>query len=77
MTRRELLNAAVSVAPALYDDKRPVPPQDLAMLIEWVRKHPPKKPLPKTSGLTSETRLALEDACNQQCIDYARTNLPL
>ena len=61
----------------VYDEKSPVPPRDLAMVIDWVRKHPPKKPLPRTSGLSPEQRLALEDACNQQCIDYARANLPL
>lgn len=61
----------------VYDDKSPVPPRDLAMLIDWVRKHPPKKPLPRVTGLSSAERLALEDKCNQQCIDYARANLPL
>jgi sugar phosphate isomerase/epimerase len=61
----------------VYDDKSPVPPRDLAVLIDWVRNHPPKKPLPRTSGLTPAQQLALEDACNQQCIDYARANLPL
>ena len=61
----------------VYDDKSPVPPHDLAMLIDWVRKHPPKKPLPKVTGLTPKQRLALEDDFNQRCIDYARANLPL
>ena len=61
----------------VYDEKSPAPARDLAMLIDWVRKHPPKKPLPRTSGLTPEQRLALEDECNQKCIDYARANLPL
>ncbi len=61
----------------VYDEKSPVPPRDLAMLIDWVRTHPPKKPLPRISGLTPEQRLALEDACNDQCIDYARAHLPL
>lgn len=61
----------------VYDEKSPVPPRDLAMLIDWVRKHPPKKPLPRVSGLTPEQRLALEDQFNQACIDYARAHLPL
>jgi sugar phosphate isomerase/epimerase len=60
----------------VYDDKSPVPPQDLAMLIDWIRKHPPRKPLPKTSGLTAAQVLALEDELNQRSIDYARANLP-
>ena len=60
----------------VYDDKSPVPPRDLAMLISWIRNHPLRKPLPRTSGLTPEQQLALEDKLNQQCIDYARANLP-
>ena len=60
----------------VYDDKSPVPPRDLAMLIGWVRQHPPKKPLPKTSGLTPAQVLVLEDELNQRSIDYARANLP-
>lgn len=61
----------------VYDEKSPVPPRDLAMLIDWVRKHPPKKPLPRVSGLTLAERLALEDDLNQRCLDYARAHLPL
>ncbi|MCW5976560.1 MAG: TIM barrel protein [Bryobacteraceae bacterium] len=61
----------------IFDDKSPAPARDLAMLIDWVRKHPPKKPLPRVSGLSPKERLALEDKLNQQCVDYARDNLPL
>ncbi len=61
----------------VYDDRSPAPSRDLALLLDWVRKHPPKKPLPRISGLSPEQRLALEDECNQKCIDYARANLPL
>jgi hypothetical protein len=46
------------------------------MLISWIRNHPPKQPLPKTSGLSPEGVLALEDRLNQECIDYARAYLP-
>jgi sugar phosphate isomerase/epimerase len=60
----------------VYDEKSPVPPRDLAMLIDWVRKHPPRKPLPKTSGLSPDQVLALEDDLNQRSIDYARAHLP-
>jgi hypothetical protein len=61
----------------VWDDKSPVPPQDLAMLVDWVRKHPPKHPLPKVSGLTPEERLALEDDYNARCVEYTRQHLPL
>ena len=53
-----------------------VPPRDVARLVDWVRKHPLKKPLPKVSGLSPEEHLALEDSLNKQCIDYARAHLP-
>jgi 3-oxoisoapionate decarboxylase len=61
----------------IYDDRSPASSRDLAMLIDWVRKHPPKKPLPRVSGLSAQQQLALEDECNQKCIDYARASLPL
>ncbi|MEZ5401328.1 MAG: TIM barrel protein [Bryobacteraceae bacterium] len=60
----------------VYDDKSPVPPRDLAMLVHWIRTHPPKQPLPRTSGLTPAQVLALEDDLNQRSIDWARANLP-
>lgn len=61
----------------VYDDKSPASSRDLAMLIDWVRKSPPKRPLPRTSGLSPAGVLALEDECNQRSIDYARAYLPL
>lgn len=60
----------------VYDEKSPAPARDLAMLIAWVRNNPPKRPLPKTSGLSPQGVLALEDKLNQECIDYARAYLP-
>jgi 3-oxoisoapionate decarboxylase len=60
----------------VYDAKSPAPARDLAKLVQWIRTHPPKKPLPMTSGLTPQQQLALEDKLNQQCIDYARAHLP-
>ncbi len=59
----------------VYDDRSPVPSRDLAMLMSWIRQHPPKKPLPRTSGLSPEGVLALEDEYNQRSIDYARAYL--
>ena len=60
----------------VYDEKSPAPSRDLAMLVGWIRNHPPKTPLPRTSGLTPAEVLALEDKLNQQCIDWARAHLP-
>jgi len=59
----------------IYDEKSPAPSRDLAMLVDWIRTHPPKRPLPRISGLSAEGVLALEDECNQRCIDYARAYL--
>jgi 3-oxoisoapionate decarboxylase len=60
----------------VFDQQSPVPPQDLAMLIGWVRSHPPRQPLPKTTGLDAAGILALEDALNLRSIEYARAHLP-
>lgn len=60
----------------VYETGTPNLARDLAMLTHYVRTHPPKQPLPKTSGLTAAQVLALEDKLNQQCIDYARAHLP-
>ena len=49
--------------------------QQLAKMMEIVQKNPPKKPLPKTSGLTPAEQLKLEDDNNMACILYARQNL--
>ena len=59
----------------VYDERSPASSRDLAMLVDWVRKNPPKRPLPRTSGLSPEGVLALEDECNQRSIDYARAYL--
>lgn len=61
----------------VYDEDSPVPPRDLAMLVDWIREHPPKHPLPRVSGLTPQERLALEDELNDRSIAYAREHLPL
>jgi sugar phosphate isomerase/epimerase len=61
----------------VFDDRSPASSRDLAMLVDWIRKSPPKRPLPRTSGLSPEGVLALEDECNQRCIDYARAYLPV
>jgi sugar phosphate isomerase/epimerase len=60
----------------VYDGQSPVPARDLAMLVEWIRSHKPKQPLPRTANLTPEAALRLEDDFNQRSIDYARTHLP-
>ena len=61
-----------------FDDSySPLPGRDLARTLETVKKHPPKKPLPHTAGLTPEEHLKLEDEDNLNSIVYARKNLGL
>jgi sugar phosphate isomerase/epimerase len=63
---------------AMFDDSySPLPARDLAKVLELVRDNPPKKPLPKISGLSPADRVKLEDDYIQQCVDYARKNLDL
>jgi sugar phosphate isomerase/epimerase len=61
---------------ATFDDTQsPLPGRDVAHIIDLVRKHQPKTPLPKTSGLSQEAQLKLEDECINKSIAWARANL--
>jgi 3-oxoisoapionate decarboxylase len=63
---------------ASFDDSySPLPGRDLARTLMLVKKNPPKKPLPRTSGLSPSDRLKLEDENNLASIQYARQNLGL
>ncbi len=63
---------------ATFDDSySPLPGRDLAKTLVLVRKNPPKKALPRTSGLSAEEQLKLEDQNNLASIQYARQNLGL
>jgi sugar phosphate isomerase/epimerase len=63
---------------ATFDDAySPLPARDLAKVLEMVRANPPKKPLPKISGLSPAQQVKAEDDYNQQCVDYARAHLEL
>jgi sugar phosphate isomerase/epimerase len=57
------------------DPASPLPGSDLARTLVTVRKHPPKAPLPRLTGLTPEAQLTLEDACIARSIDFARSHL--
>jgi sugar phosphate isomerase/epimerase len=61
---------------ATFDDTgSPLPGRDLARTLEIVKKNPPKKPLPKTTGLSLEAQLALENDNVRRSIEWARANL--
>jgi 3-oxoisoapionate decarboxylase len=63
---------------ATFDDAySPLPGRDVAKVLALVKKNRPKAPLPRTSGLTREQQVQLEDECNLKCIAYARQNLDL
>jgi len=61
-----------------FDDSySPLPARDLARTIETVKSNPPRKPLPRTSGLGAGEQLKLEDENNLKSIEYARKFLEL
>jgi sugar phosphate isomerase/epimerase len=61
---------------ATFDDAgSPLPGRDLARMIELVKKNPPKKPLPHTTGLALDAQLRLEEECVRRSIEWAKTNL--
>lgn len=63
---------------ATFDDSySPYPARDLAKMLEFVSTHPAKKPLPRTSGLSSKQQLDLEDEDNLKSIVYPRQHLEL
>jgi sugar phosphate isomerase/epimerase len=59
------------------DPSSPLSGSDLAHTLMTVKKHPPKAPLPRLTGLTRDAQLSLEDACIARSIDYARGHLKL
>jgi sugar phosphate isomerase/epimerase len=61
---------------ATFDDSSSfLPGRDLARILAMVRRNPPKKPLPRISGLAPDAVVKLEDDNNLKCIDYARQTL--
>jgi sugar phosphate isomerase/epimerase len=63
---------------ATFDDQySPLPGRDLAHVLDLVRKHRPKTPLPRTTGMSAQAQLKLEDDNVRKSIDYARQNLNL
>jgi sugar phosphate isomerase/epimerase len=63
---------------ATFDDSySPFPARDLARTFAFVKHNPPKKPLPKTSGLSPSEQLKQEDDNNRLSIEWARANLQM
>jgi len=56
-----------------FDDAySPLPGRDLARVVEIIHKNKPKSPLPRTTGMSAEAQLKLEDDNVRKSIDYAR-----
>ena len=53
------------------------PARHVARIMEIVQKNPPKKPLPRTTGLDAAARKKYEEDCNMACIRYARQHLAM
>jgi 3-oxoisoapionate decarboxylase len=61
-----------------FDDSfSPFPARDLAHTLMTVRRNPPRTPLPRTTGLSPEAFLAMENENVRKSIDWARRNLDL
>jgi sugar phosphate isomerase/epimerase len=61
---------------ASFDDAySPLPGRDLAKIVALVGRYKPQTPLPRTTGMSPEAQLKLEDECIAKSIDYARANL--
>ena len=61
---------------ATFDDSvSPLPGRDLAHMLDIVRKNKPKSPLPRTTGMSPEAQLKLEDENIAKSLDYARKYL--
>jgi sugar phosphate isomerase/epimerase len=61
-----------------FDDSySPLPGRDLAKVLKMIKNNPPQKPLPRTTGLSTEEQVRLEDEYNRKCISYARQFLDL
>ena len=56
---------------------KPLPARDLARTLEIVKRNPPKRPLPMTTGLDNDARLKQEDELNLRSIQWARANLQM
>lgn len=54
-----------------------IPGRQVARIMEIVEKNPPKKALPKVSGLSAAEQVKLEEEYNVACIRYAREKLGL
>jgi hypothetical protein len=59
------------------DEYSPLPGRDVARMLDFVRKNPPKNGLTRTAGLTPQQGLALEDDLINRSIAYARAHLNL
>jgi sugar phosphate isomerase/epimerase len=61
-----------------FDDSfSPLPGRDLAHILDIVHKNKPKNPLPRTTGMSAEAQLALEDENVRKSIEFARKRLAL
>ena len=58
-----------------FDDASPLPGRDLAHTLDLVRKNKPKNPLPRTTGMSPEAQLKLEDDNIARSLSYARQYL--
>jgi sugar phosphate isomerase/epimerase len=71
----EMITRDPLVIPCLTDRYRTTLGQSPEKILALVRRHQADRPLPRTTGLSVEARLKLEDENVRRCIDYARKRL--
>jgi hypothetical protein len=65
------------LAPKYWASSEGLPGRDLARALSWVRRHRPRKPLPRVTGLDPKQRLAAEEDNVRRSLAYAREHLGL
>ena len=54
------------------DSDSPLPGRDVAKIVAIVNRNKPMSPLPRTTGMSPQAQLKLEDDCISKSIQYAR-----
>jgi len=62
---------------ATFTGDSAIPARDVAKVVELIQKNRPKSPLPRTTGLSLEEQVKLEDKYNLACVEYGRKYLAL
>jgi sugar phosphate isomerase/epimerase len=65
------------LAPKYWASSEGLPGRELARALSWVRRHRPRNPLPRVTGLDPRQQLAAEEENVRRSLTYAREHLGL